>query len=84
MKDLKEQFDKAAEAVQHLEKKLDNDTLLELYALFKQSTEGDVKGRRPGFTDFKNRAKYDAWSKKKLMQKEEAMKFYIELVQKLL
>jgi diazepam-binding inhibitor (GABA receptor modulating acyl-CoA-binding protein) len=35
---------------------------LALYALFKQASDGDVKGKRPGFTDFVGRAKYDAWA----------------------
>lgn len=35
-------------------------TRLKLYALFKQATEGDVGGARPGFLSFEARAKYDA------------------------
>lgn len=41
---------------------LGNDVMLALYALFKQASEGDAKGKRPGFTDFVGRAKYDAWA----------------------
>jgi acyl-CoA-binding protein len=61
---------------------LGNDTLLELYALYKQATTGDVSGSRPGMMDLKGRAKYDAWTKRKGMTKEAAMEAYIALVGK--
>ena len=61
---------------------LGNDTLLELYALYKQSTSGDVSGSRPGMMDIKGRAKYDAWAKRKGMSKDAAMEAYIALVGK--
>jgi acyl-CoA-binding protein len=61
---------------------LGNDTMLELYALYKQSTSGDVSGSRPGMIDLRGRAKYDAWAKRKGMTKDAAMQAYIELVAK--
>jgi acyl-CoA-binding protein len=60
-----------------------NSTLLEMYALYKQATEGDVKGQRPNMFDLKGTAKYDSWSSKKGMSKEEAMQKYIDLISKL-
>lgn len=57
--------------------------LLELYALYKQGTEGDVKGARPGMMDFKGRAKYDAWATKKGVAGEKAQQQYIALVGRL-
>lgn len=60
-----------------------NDVLLELYGLFKQSTEGDVSGEKPGIFDFVAAAKYDAWEKRRGMSKEEAMQAYVELVDRL-
>jgi acyl-CoA-binding protein len=81
---LEEKFKQAAQAVQGLPKRPDNDTLLKLYALFKQGTAGDVSGKRPGFTDFVGQAKYDAWSKLKGMTKEKAMQEYVAAAQKLL
>ena len=60
-----------------------NEDLLTLYGLYKQSTEGDVTGERPGGFDFKGAAKYDAWAGKKGMAKEEAMKQYIDLIEHL-
>jgi diazepam-binding inhibitor (GABA receptor modulating acyl-CoA-binding protein) len=59
---------------------LSNDTMLELYALFKQSTVGDVAGSRPGMLDVRGRAKYDAWAKRKGMTRQAAMEAYVALV----
>jgi diazepam-binding inhibitor (GABA receptor modulator, acyl-CoA-binding protein) len=83
MSDLKAQFEKAAQEAQKLPKKPDNDTLLRLYALYKQATVGDVSGKRPGFMDMVGQAKYDAWAKVKGTSKEAAMQSYIDLVNKL-
>ncbi|OQY44319.1 MAG: acyl-CoA-binding protein [Anaerolineaceae bacterium 4572_78] len=83
MSDLKEKFDSAAVEAKSLPKKPDNDTLLKLYALYKQGTVGNVKGKRPGFTDFVGRAKYDAWAKLRGTSQEKAMQNYIGLVGRL-
>ena len=80
MSDLMTQFETAAQEAQKLASRPDNDTLLKLYALYKQATAGDVSGNRPGFTDFVSRAKYDAWAKLKGTAKETAMQSYIDLV----
>lgn len=61
---------------------LGNDTMLELYALYKQATAGDASGDRPGMLDVRGRAKYDAWARRKGMTKDAAMQAYIELVGK--
>lgn len=61
---------------------LGNDTMLELYALYKQATAGDVRGDRPGIMDLRGRAKYDAWAKRKGMSPDAAMQAYIDLVAK--
>jgi diazepam-binding inhibitor (GABA receptor modulator, acyl-CoA-binding protein) len=61
---------------------LGNDTLLELYALYKQATTGDAGGDRPGMLDVRGRAKYDAWAKRKGMSSDAAMQAYIDLVAK--
>jgi len=82
MPDLKKQFDDAAAAVLKAKKDPGNDMKLRLYANFKQATEGDVKGEKPGFTDFVNRAKYEAWAKLKGTAPEDAMKAYIKLVER--
>ncbi len=81
---LEDDFRAAQQSVQTLPKRPSNDTLLELYSLFKQSTEGDVQGKRPGMLDLKGRAKYDAWSARKGMQKSDAMMAYVALVGRLL
>jgi diazepam-binding inhibitor (GABA receptor modulator, acyl-CoA-binding protein) len=81
---LKDDFEKAQADVKTLKEKPDNNTLLELYALYKQGTEGDATGRRPGIMDPVGRAKFDAWAGKKGASNDEAMKGYIALVKKLL
>ena len=61
----------------------DNDTLLRLYALYKQGAEGDVSGPKPGFFDFVGTAKYEAWGKLKGTAQDAAKQQYIDLVKKL-
>lgn len=80
---LDEQFKTAQVDVQKLAERPDNDTLLELYSFYKQATEGDVTGDKPGPFDFKARAKYDAWEARKGMKREVAMKAYVRLVEHL-
>lgn len=84
MSDLKKQFEKAAKNVTTAKNDPGNDMKLRLYAHFKQATEGDVAGNKPGFTDFVGRAKYDAWAKIKGLGKDEAMKAYVKLVDRVL
>ena len=80
---LEEQFATAQAEVQGLAERPDNDTLLELYSFYKQATEGDVTGDKPGAFDFKARAKYEAWEARKGMKRDVAMKAYIRLVEHL-
>lgn len=80
---LKEQFESAAARSKEFTKRPTNEELLELYALYKQATEGDVSGERPGGFDFKAIAKHDAWEELKGKTKEQAMQEYIDLVNKL-
>ncbi|HEX4763496.1 MAG TPA: acyl-CoA-binding protein [Usitatibacter sp.] len=82
MSDLKKKFDAAAAAVLKAGKDPGNDLKLRLYANFKQATEGDVAGDKPGFTDFVNRAKYEAWAKLKGTPADKAMQDYIKLVER--
>jgi acyl-CoA-binding protein len=77
---LEDDFNEAQKRVKTLSATPSNDKLLELYSLFKQGSVGDVQGKRPGMLDLKGRAKYDAWSKKKGMGKDDAMKAYVSLV----
>ncbi len=81
--DLKARFEAAAAAAKQTRKKPDNTTLLKLYSYYKQATEGDVKGDRPGGFDFVGGAKYDAWAKLKGMSAPEAMQNYVKQVDKL-
>ncbi|HEY4655640.1 MAG TPA: acyl-CoA-binding protein [Cyclobacteriaceae bacterium] len=81
--DLNEQFEKAVLDSRALQQRPDDESLLQLYALYKQSTQGDVTEERPGGFDFKAIAKYDAWAEKKSLTKELAMREYIALVDRL-
>ena len=80
MSDLKKEFNDAVAASKSLKDRPDNQTMLQLYALFKQATSGDVEGRRPGFTDMVGRAKYDAWAAAKGKSTDDAMREYSKLV----
>jgi len=81
--DLKAQFEAAGKSAQKLPERPDNEMLLRLYALYKQATEGDVKGARPGMFDFVGGAKYDAWAKFKGTSADDAMQKYVDLVKRL-
>ena len=80
---LTEDFQNAVTASKALTKRPSNEELLELYALYKQATDGDVTGDRPGGFDFKAIAKYDAWAEKKGLSKDQAMQDYVTLVSRL-
>ncbi len=81
MADLKTQFDAAVADSKKLPEKPDNMTLLKIYALYKQATEGEVQGKRPGFTDMVGRAKYDAWAEQKGKESKAAMQEYVDLIE---
>lgn len=81
--EIKSRFDAAAAAAKQTRKKPDNATLLKLYSYYKQATDGDVKGDRPGGFDFVAGAKYDAWAKLTGMSADDAMQNYIRQVEKL-
>lgn len=83
MSELKSKFDASVQFVQNATGnfKPSNDMKLEFYALYKQATEGDVKGKKPGLTDFVGRAKYSAWESVKGMSSEKAMQAYIDKIE---
>lgn len=80
---LLDDFNAAVARSKELTKRPSNEELLELYGLFKQATDGDVAGERPGGFDFKGIAKFDAWASKKGIAKEQAMQDYVALMEKL-
>ncbi|MFM7431446.1 MAG: acyl-CoA-binding protein [Flammeovirgaceae bacterium] len=80
---LLDDFNAAVAKSKDLTKRPSNEELLDLYALFKQATDGDVSGDRPGSFDFKAIAKFDAWTAKKGLTKEQAMTEYVALMSKL-
>jgi len=81
--ELNEKFLTAKEEVTQLSAAPDNMVKLQLYALYKQSTEGDVQGDRPGMMDFVGRAKYDEWKKHEGKSQDDAKQEYIALVEEL-
>ena len=83
MSTLTEQFEQAVADSKKLDERPDNMTLLKIYALYKQSTEGDVDGKRPGFTDMVGRAKWDAWNELKGQSSDEAKQAYVDLIEDL-
>ncbi|MCE2680351.1 MAG: acyl-CoA-binding protein [Burkholderiales bacterium] len=80
MSDLNTRFTTAVAESKQLKERPDNKTLLTIYALYKQATDGDNTGKRPGFTDLVGRAKFDAWAEIKGTSKEKAMEDYIALI----
>ncbi len=76
-------FNQAVADSKNLSERPSNDILLKLYALYKQVTEGDVRGEKPGGFDFKGAAKFEAWEAQKGKSKEEAANEYIALVNSL-
>jgi diazepam-binding inhibitor (GABA receptor modulator, acyl-CoA-binding protein) len=84
MNDLQREFEQAAADIKQLHERPDNDTLLRLYALYKQGIDGDVHGCDPGFFDFIGTAKKEAWTTLKGMPQDEAQRQYIALVRQLL
>ena len=80
---LLDDFNAAVIKSKALTKRPSNEELLDLYALFKQATEGDVSGERPGGFDFKAIAKFDAWAERRGTSKDQASQDYIKLVERL-
>lgn len=78
--ELQQQFEAAIARSKELTQRPSNEELLQLYALYKQGSEGDVTGDRPGGFDFKAIAKYDSWAELKGKSKEDAMNEYIAFV----
>ncbi len=83
MADIKQAFEAAVNYVKTAEGNFNpsNELKLEIYALFKQATEGDVTGSRPGMMNIVNRAKWDAWSKLKGLSSEQAMQRYLDTIE---
>ncbi|MDP2824946.1 MAG: acyl-CoA-binding protein [Sulfuritalea sp.] len=83
MSKLKTRFEAAVADSKKLPERPSNDVLLQLYALYKQAMDGDVEGKRPGFTDMVGRAKYDAWAAVKGTASDAAMTRYVDLISSL-
>ena len=80
MSDLESRFENASKAARNLPQKPDDETMLQLYSLYKQASVGDVSGDKPGLFDFVGQAKYSAWEKLAGMSPEAAKQAYVDLV----
>lgn len=80
MSDLQAQFEAAVANSTKLSEKPDNQTLLKIYSLYKQATEGDNTGAKPGFSDIVARAKWDAWNALKGTTQDAARQQYVDLI----
>jgi acyl-CoA-binding protein len=78
-----DEFEQAQVDVKQLAQRPGNDVLLQLYALYKQGTQGDATGSRPGMLDMVGRAKFDAWKGLTGTDPQDAQQRYVELVRKL-
>ena len=83
MSDINATFEEAVKNSTALSERPDNATLLKIYALYKQATEGDNEAKKPSFTDMVGRAKWDAWEKLKDTTTDEAKQQYIDLINSL-
>jgi acyl-CoA-binding protein len=83
MSELHQQFERAQHDVTELSERPGNLTLLRLYALYKQASEGDAGSDKPGMTDVVGRYKHDAWSALKGTSQDAAKQQYVELVESL-
>lgn len=81
--DLQSEFEAAVAGSRKLSERPDNRTLLKIYGLYKQATEGDVTGSKPGMSDLVGRAKWDAWNLLKGNSQDDAKRQYIELIRSL-
>ena len=83
MSDIQAKFDAAVAHSKNLSERPDNMTLLQIYGLYKQGSQGDNTDDKPSFTDMVARAKWDAWTKCQGMSQDEAKQAYIDLIESL-
>jgi diazepam-binding inhibitor (GABA receptor modulating acyl-CoA-binding protein) len=80
MPNLQSIFEQAVANSKNLTERPDNATMLKMYALYKQGSQGENLEAKPGFTEMVARAKWDAWSKLKGVSQDDAMQQYIDLI----
>ncbi|KAH8358358.1 hypothetical protein KR200_008404, partial [Drosophila serrata] len=79
-----QEFNQAAEDVKNLNTTPGDNDLLELYSLYKQATVGDCNTDKPGFLDFKGKAKWEAWNNRKGLSNADAQTAYVAKVKSLI
>jgi diazepam-binding inhibitor (GABA receptor modulator, acyl-CoA-binding protein) len=83
MTDLNTLFEQASVDAKGLAERPDNQTLLRIYALYKQGSEGDIERPKPSMTDMVGFAKWSAWNKLKGTEQDEAKQEFIDLIESL-
>lgn len=83
MSELDKRFRLAVQAALELPRRPDNDNLLKMYALYKQASEGDAEGEKPGFFDFVGTAKHQAWESLRGLSPDDAKQGYVDLISSL-
>ena len=81
---IEKRFKRASKRILALEERPDDNTLLRLYSLFKQATEGDATGRLPIAKGMVAVAKWKSWKKLEGTDPEDAMASYCEIADVLL
>lgn len=82
--ELTQRFEAAVAASKLLTERPSNDTLLQLYALYKQATEGDNHNEPPSNPfDIVAKAKHEAWHHLKGTATADAMQRYVTLIESL-
>ena len=61
-----------------------NEMMLQFYSYYKQATQGPCTIPKPAFWDTVNKAKWNAWSGLGQMEKEEAMRLYVDEIKKVI
>ncbi|XP_048465109.1 enoyl-CoA delta isomerase 2 [Rhincodon typus] len=77
------EFEKAKNKLKTLKNDPGNEVKLQIYALFKQATQGPCDSPKPSMLDFVNKAKWDAWNSLGKTPKEEARQKYVDLIETL-
>lgn len=86
MSDIQSRFEQTVEKVRNAPRagnfKPSNHYMLKMYALYRQATDGDVQGRKPGMLNPVARYKWQAWNDVKGMSREDAMQQDVDEVEK--
>ena len=83
MQEVDKKFRKAYKISSDIKEKLPPDTMLKLYAYYKQATKGTKYSKPSGDNEVRNAVKLNAWFQVNMLTEEEAKKHYVNLVEKI-